>query len=173
MASSLKRDGNVNEEDKKDRSPIEVDPIPHDLELEIMTRLPGKYLMRFLRLSKMWSSIIRSQRFVDSYYAMSSATRSRFTISFSNGPNICETLLFIFSSSYEKEESSSLATNLEMVIPSLHGFSDGSDCYSVNGLIGCSGLFTVCNPSTKKVTTFPYLGPFTLFFLFDKYLKFI
>ncbi|CAH8254027.1 unnamed protein product [Arabidopsis lyrata] len=53
-------------------------------------------------------------------------------------------------------KSSSLATNLDMMIPS-GSFSSGSYCASVHGLIGCisTGPVTVCNPSTGKVTTFP------------------
>ncbi|EOA37545.1 hypothetical protein CARUB_v10011783mg [Capsella rubella] len=146
------------------REKSEVDHIPLDLEEAILTRLPAKSLMKFLCVSKMWSSTIRSQRFVNSYFAMSSTMGSRFTISFDCGSRgkIDDARMFIFSSSYECERSSSLATTLRMTIPSVI-LSRGAVCRSVHGLIGCvmSGPFLVCNPSTNKFTRLPSTGPCT------------
>ncbi|KAL1198596.1 F-box protein [Cardamine amara subsp. amara] len=99
----------------------------------------------------MWSSIIRNQRLVNSYYAMSSTMRSRFIINFSCGAlgKIDERCMFVFSSSYESEISSALATNLDMTIPSVLGLcGSGAYCASVHGLVGFT--FTVCNPCTNK-----------------------
>ncbi|XP_010480754.1 PREDICTED: F-box protein At1g30790-like [Camelina sativa] len=109
----------------------------------------------------MWSSIIRNQRFVNSYYAVSSTIRSRFTIAFCCGSQtkFVDWRLFVFSSSYEDEKSSSLATTFHMTIPSVY-LSSASVCHSVHGLIGCtsSGSFIVCNPSTNKFTILPCAG---------------
>ncbi|XP_020866091.1 F-box protein At1g30790-like [Arabidopsis lyrata subsp. lyrata] len=126
---------------REERQLIEVDPIPLDLELAILTRLPAKSLFKFLCVSKMWSSIIRSQSFVDSYYALSSTTRSRFIVTFGCGAQAKfeDRRLFVFSSSYECEKSSSLATNLDMTIPS-------------------SGSFIVFNPSTNIFNILPFTG---------------
>ncbi|KAF2540156.1 hypothetical protein F2Q68_00028602 [Brassica cretica] len=55
--------------------------LPYDMEVETLSRLPGKSLMKFLCVSKTWSSLIRSQRFVASYYA---AKPSRFVAAFTN-----------------------------------------------------------------------------------------
>ncbi|XP_010478449.1 PREDICTED: uncharacterized protein LOC104757409 isoform X2 [Camelina sativa] len=78
---SKERDCNT----EKGTSSSKVASIPLDLEIEILSRLPAKSLMKFQCVSKMWSSIIRSQSFVDSFFSMSSMTQSRFLISFSNG----------------------------------------------------------------------------------------
>lgn len=114
--------------------------------------------MRAIR-GQVWSSIIRSQGFADAYYAMSSsATRSRFTVAFSNSVFVKGDAqrLFIFSSSHE---SSSLAANLHMTIPSL-SLSHVSDCPSVHGFVGCCHgfQFTICNPSTGQAFTLPCKG---------------
>ncbi|CAL9216796.1 unnamed protein product, partial [Arabidopsis halleri] len=146
---------------REERQLIEVDPIPLDLELAILTRLPAKSLFKFLCVSKMWSSIIRSQSFVNSYYALSSTTRSRFIITFGCGAQAKfeDRRLFVFSSSYECEKSSSLATNLDMTIPSV-SLCRGAYCTSVHGLIGCikSGPFIVFNPSTNIFNILPFTG---------------
>ncbi|XP_010480603.1 PREDICTED: F-box protein At1g30790-like [Camelina sativa] len=62
----LKRGRNEDDDDQKDK----LDPLPTDLEVEILTKLPSKSLMKLRCVSKIWSSIIRSQRFVDSFYAI-------------------------------------------------------------------------------------------------------
>ncbi|KAH0917880.1 hypothetical protein HID58_025540 [Brassica napus] len=148
------RDGN--EDDESDKRPSKLlHSIPLDLEVEIMTRLPVKSLMRSRCVSKTWSSIILSQGFVHAYYAMSSsATRSRFTVAFSNSVFVKGDAqrLFIFS-------SSSLAANLHMTIPSL-SLSHVSDCPSVHGFVGCcyGFQFTICNPSTGQVVSLPCKG---------------
>uniref|UniRef100_A0A1J3IRG2 F-box protein n=1 Tax=Noccaea caerulescens TaxID=107243 RepID=A0A1J3IRG2_NOCCA len=149
------------EDVESDKSPYKLDLLPLDIEVETLIRLPGKSLMNFQCVSKIWSSIIRSQSFVDSYYAMSSATGSRFIIAFTNSvpAEVDAQRLFIFSSSHEGEETSSLVANLDMTIPSVT-LAHGSKCTSVHGFVGCCyGLqFTVCNPSTGKVITFPCNG---------------
>ncbi|CAA7049462.1 unnamed protein product [Microthlaspi erraticum] len=150
------------EDVERDKSPGKLDQLPLDVEVETLMRLPGKSLMKFQCVSKIWSSIIRSQSFVDSYYAMSSARGSRFIVALSNsvGAEVDARRLFIFSSSHEGEEtSSSLVANLDMTIPSVT-LAHGSKCTSVHGFVGCChGLqFTVCNPSTGKFNTFPCKG---------------
>ncbi|CAH8279476.1 unnamed protein product [Arabidopsis lyrata] len=152
LGTAIKR-----EDDQKDK----LDPIPFDLEVEILTRLPAKSLMKFQCVSKMWSFIIRSQRFVDSYYALSS-TRSRFTVTFSNGLFAEDDArrLFIFSSSYEEEKSSSLVAKLDITIPVVT-MDYRSKCPSIHGFVSCCNgpQFIVCNPSTRQVITLPIKGP--------------
>ncbi|XP_010463004.1 PREDICTED: F-box protein At1g30790-like [Camelina sativa] len=150
---------------REKRQHIEADdPIPLDLEEAILTRLLAKSLMKFLCMSKMWYSIIRNQRFINSYYAMSSTIRSRFTIAFCCGSQakFDDWRLFVFSSSYDDEKYSSFATTLHMTIPSV-SLCSASACLSVHGLIGCtiSGPFIVCNPNTNKYTILPCAGPRT------------
>ncbi|CAA7017378.1 unnamed protein product [Microthlaspi erraticum] len=145
-----------NESDKKEDPPIPFEV----LEAEILTRLPAKSVMRSRCVSKMWSSIIRSQRFTDSYYAMSSATRSRFIVTFSNQViNLRRDPRHLFIFSGEESSSSSAAANLDMTIPSLN-LNYLAKCPSVHGLVACCNLtkFTICNPGTRQVLTIPCNG---------------
>ncbi|VVA90504.1 unnamed protein product [Arabis nemorensis] len=153
--------------EKEDKSPskfdlkkrnllsCKLDPIPLDLEYDILTRLPAKSLIKFRCVSKMWSSLIRSQRFVDSFFSLSS-TRPLFTIVVSNGVFVKGDAkrLLIFSSSHD-----SLVANLDMTLPSAT-LAHGSKCPSVHGFVGCldASQFTICNPTTRQVITVPCKG---------------
>ncbi|XP_010463018.1 PREDICTED: F-box protein At1g30790-like [Camelina sativa] len=103
----------------------------------------------------------KKRLFVNSYYAVSSTIRSRFTIAFcgASQAKVNDWRLIVFSSSYEDEKSSSLATTFHMTIPSVY-LSNASSCQSVHGLIGCtsSGPFFVCNPNTNNFTILPCAG---------------
>ena len=130
--------------------------LPYDMEVETLSRLAGKSLMKFLCVSKTWSSLIRSQRFVASYYA---AKPSRFIVAFTNSACSDPKRLFILSGEEEATSSSScssLVANLDMTIPSVtlpHGSAKFS---SVHGFLACFDLskFIICNPSTGQVITF-------------------
>ncbi|EOA40335.1 hypothetical protein CARUB_v10009062mg [Capsella rubella] len=154
---SKERDRNY----EKESSSSNIEPIPLDLEIEILTRLPAKALMKFRCVSKMWSSIIQSQSFVDSFFSMSSMRQSRFIIAFSNFGRSVQSQdkrLFIFSSSHEGRESSSLATTLYMTIPSVTMYSNSATvCASVHGFLGITARnpFIICNPVTWKLTNLP------------------
>ncbi|CAH8345167.1 unnamed protein product [Eruca vesicaria subsp. sativa] len=131
--------------------------VPFDLEEEIMSRLPGKSLMRFLCVSKTWSSLIRSQRFVASYYAKKP---SRFIVAFSNSVFGDPKRLFILTG--EEEETScsssedSLVANLDMTIPGVTIAHGPFQYSSVHGYLVCFQLskFIICNPSTGQVIRF-------------------
>ncbi|CAH8359804.1 unnamed protein product [Eruca vesicaria subsp. sativa] len=142
--------------EEKDTTPSELDSLHYDLKMAIITRLPAKSLMNFRCVSKMWCSFVRSQEFVDSFFAVS-ATQPRFIVCFSNGifrkPE--ERLTFVLSFP-EGSSSSSLVPRFEMALPvglrgsqeycaSLHGFLS---LYFDNGLM-------VCNPSTEQVFNLP------------------
>ncbi|WZY67969.1 hypothetical protein YC2023_000209 [Brassica napus] len=79
--------------------------LPYDMEVETLSRLPGKSLMKFLCVSKTWSSLIRSQRFVASYYAAKKP--SRFVVALTNGVSGDPKRLFILSGEEEATSSSS------------------------------------------------------------------
>ncbi|EOA39258.1 hypothetical protein CARUB_v10012262mg [Capsella rubella] len=146
---------------EKATSSSKIDPLPLDLEIEILTRLPAKALLKFRCVSKIWSSIIQSQTFVDSFFSMSSMTQSRFIIAFTNFGRSVQSQdkrLFIFSSSHEGRESSSLATTLHMTIPSVTMYSNSATvCASVHGFLGITAHnpFIICNPITGKLTNIP------------------
>ncbi|KAF3527864.1 hypothetical protein DY000_02038472 [Brassica cretica] len=134
--------------------------LPYDMEVETLSRLPGKSLMKFLCVSKNWYSLIRSQRFVASYYA---AKPSRFIAAFTNSVFGKPERLFIMSGEEEEEGTSSLVANLDMTIPSVtlpHGSAKFS---SVHGFLACFELskFIICNPSTGQVITFHCKAPGT------------
>ncbi|XP_056859732.1 F-box protein At1g30790-like [Raphanus sativus] len=128
--------------------------LPYDMEVETLIRLPGKSLMRFLCVSKTWSSLIRSQRFVASYYA---AKPPRFTVTFTNSVFSEPKRLFIFSGEEEvTSSSSSLVANLDMTIPSVTMPFGGYKYSSVHGFMAVNDRlkFIICNPSTGQVITF-------------------
>ncbi|XP_010480776.1 PREDICTED: F-box protein At1g30790-like [Camelina sativa] len=114
---------------REKRQRIEANPIPLDLEEAILTRLPAKSLMKFLCVSKTWSSIIRNQRFVNSYYAMSFQSLSAAV----HKPWLMTGVLYLSNASS---------------CQSVHGLIG---CIS-------SFPFIVCNPSTNKFTTLPCAG---------------
>ncbi|XP_013637516.1 PREDICTED: F-box protein At1g30790-like [Brassica oleracea var. oleracea] len=146
------RDNGVGSGDKRPGKKLHV-LLPYDMEVETLTRLPGKSLMKFLCVSKIWYSLTRSQRFVASYYA---AKPSRFIAAFTNSVFGKPERLFILSGEEEEASSSSLVANLDMTIPSVT-LRHGSFKYSsVHGFLACSeGLtFIICNPSTRQVITF-------------------
>ncbi|XP_010480574.1 PREDICTED: F-box protein At1g30790-like [Camelina sativa] len=146
-------------EDEKDKLEYSI---PYDLEVEILSRLPTKSMMKARCVSKIWSSIIRSQRFVDSYYTLS-LTRSRFIVTLCNGDVYAKRdveRLLIFSSSFEEEKSSSLVATLDMTIPSVV-LNYNFKCPSIHGFLGCCSSrfqFIVCNPTTRQVITLPIKG---------------
>ncbi|KAG2240533.1 hypothetical protein Bca52824_090675 [Brassica carinata] len=129
--------------------------IPYDMEVETLSRLPGKSLMKFLCVSKTWSSLIRSQRFVASYYA---AKPSRFVAAFTNSVFGKPEHLFILSGEEEEasSSSSSLVANLDMRIPSVTLPYNGYKYSSVHGFMACNDetTFIICNPSTRQVVSF-------------------
>ncbi|CAG7901191.1 hypothetical protein HID58_025263 [Brassica napus] len=141
------------EADGNETSPSsKFDSLPFDLKMAIVSRMGAKSLMKFRCVSKIWSSIIRSRGFIDSFFSMSSK-QSRFIVALANGVcNEPEAKLTFFFSFGESCSSSSLVPNLEMAIPvglssiresfaSLHGFLT----------VGVHGGLMVCNPSTEQV----------------------
>ncbi|EOA34181.1 hypothetical protein CARUB_v10021684mg [Capsella rubella] len=154
-----------------------IDSIPDDLTSEILCRLPGKSLMKLQYLSKFWLSIIRSQRFIDSFFSRSLNRGSSLLITFNNGDFTRNTKkrLFFFSASSEGEQKScsTLVANLDMTIVSSEGEQKSSstlvastDNYScrrsnlVRGFVCCShqGRFLICNPTTRQIVALPKTG---------------
>ncbi|CAH8254021.1 unnamed protein product [Arabidopsis lyrata] len=142
---------------EKDTNPSEIDSLPLDLKMAILTRLPAKSLTNLKHVSKMWSSIIRSRGFIDYFFSVSS-TRSRFIVALSNGlfnkPE--EKLIFLFSFSHEGDNSSLLA-NFVIAIPSVSFSSSSGSCESVHGFLSVTAEFrqVICNPSTEEVIKLP------------------
>ncbi|CAL9217133.1 unnamed protein product [Arabidopsis halleri] len=157
-----RKERDYEEEDEKDAtnpSKLELDSLPLDLKMAILTRVPAKSLTKLRCVSKMWSSIIRSRGFIDSYYAMSSR-QSRFIVGFSNGvfgtPE--ERLTFFFSFSHDEgQESSSLLPTFEMAVPTYSFNNHTRFLASFHGILAvlAGTKWLLCNPSTEQVLTFP------------------
>ncbi|XP_023644416.1 putative F-box protein At1g32660 [Capsella rubella] len=161
----MKRKGRDNEDDNNEKdtnsSKLELDSLPLDLKMAILTRLPAKSLMKLRCVSKTWSSIIRSRGFIDTFFSNSSK-QSRFLVALSNGaftePE--EKLTFFFTFSHdegEKEQSSSsLVPSFEMAIPTT--FSDYSHSLSsFHGIlvVKSDSCTMMCNPSMEQVVKIP------------------
>ncbi|KAJ4873526.1 putative F-box protein [Raphanus sativus] len=136
--------------------------LPFDMEVETLTRLPVKSLMKFLCVSKTWSSLIRSQRFVASYYA--AAKPSRFVVAFTNSVFGEPKRLFILSGEETCcSSSSSLVAKLDMTIPLVTLPFNVYKYFSVHGFMACKDgtTFIICNPSTRQFSTFHCKAPCT------------
>ncbi|CAA0407438.1 unnamed protein product [Arabidopsis thaliana] len=129
-----------------DRRSTNSDLLPMDLIKEILKRLPAKTLARFLCVSKLWSSIIRSRDLMKLFLTESSARPGRLFFTFRRKDDC-----FLFSS-----EESSVATYL-FTIPA-SGYTN--NCSFVHGLI-CYGTtayasqLVVYNSSTRRSITLP------------------
>ncbi|CAA7048022.1 unnamed protein product [Microthlaspi erraticum] len=128
-------------EHEKDKFPLEHVPVkflkkPH--QKKFLRRLERKEENHGATRGQMWSSIIRTQGFIDSYYAMSSATRPRFIVALSSSSYVKDHAkrLFIFSGEECSSSSSYVSANLDMTIPSLR-LAHGYTCPSVHGFVSC------------------------------------
>ncbi|XP_010541154.1 PREDICTED: F-box protein DOR-like [Tarenaya hassleriana] len=127
------------------------DPIPLDLTLEILARLPVKSLTRFRSVSKLWASIIHGRDFINSF-VVNPWNQPRLLFVF----QYCKKW-FIFSSpqNMNMEEISSSRATFHMSCPEDRPWFPHSG--SVYGLI-CCGLppsFVVLNPSTGQSIRLP------------------
>ncbi|XP_024016536.1 F-box protein At1g30790 [Eutrema salsugineum] len=143
------------------------DHIPDDLEIDILSRLPGTSLMNSQYLSKSWFSIIQNQRFSDSFNSRSLNRGSRLLIAFNNcefTTKKADMRLFFFTASEEGENksSSSLVANLAMTIPSTvdYYYTRSGSGTLAHGFLCCSyqGRFLICNPTTRQIVTLPESG---------------
>ncbi|KAL0843433.1 hypothetical protein Bca101_016678 [Brassica carinata] len=136
--------------------------IPFDLIIEILSRLPGKSLLRFQSVSKLWFSTIRSKFFVDLFQTRSK-THPRLLFKLYHRDSTKE---FIFSAPEhtddnddDKSSSSVMArydmTILDPVINELYGSVNGFVCLRS---INCNTI-TVCNPTTRQVVKLPDVKP--------------
>ncbi|KAL0709861.1 hypothetical protein Bca4012_016839 [Brassica carinata] len=136
--------------------------IPFDLIIEILSRLPGKSLLRFQSVSKLWFSTIRSKFFVDLFQTRSK-TRPRLLFKLYHRDSKKQ---FIFSApehtdnNDDDKSSSSVMARYDMTIsnPDYRVL-----CGSVNGFfclrrVHCDTI-TVCNPTTRQVVKLPDVKP--------------
>ncbi|XP_010481100.1 PREDICTED: putative F-box protein At1g32660 [Camelina sativa] len=156
-------DDDDEKEKETDPSKSDFDSLPLDLQMAILTRVRAKTLMNSRCVSKTWSSIIRSQGFIESYFSNSSK-QSRFIVALSNGvfTNPEEKLTFFFSFQHDegeeehKSSSSSLVPSFEMAIPTT--FSHYRQLLaSFHGILAvkANSWMMMCNPSMEQVVKLP------------------
>ncbi|KAF8085441.1 hypothetical protein N665_0667s0037 [Sinapis alba] len=131
---------------KLTKGSVKTDSLPLDLMMEILKRLPVKTLIRFLSVSKLWASIIRSRDFMKLFLNVS-LTRPK-------------GLLFLFRHGYcglvlsPKTHESSFFTTFHV---SCHSPQWSTVSHSVHGLI-CYAQATrlvIYNPCTRRSITLP------------------
>ncbi|KAJ4906312.1 F-box/LRR-repeat protein [Raphanus sativus] len=124
--------------------------IPLDLLVEILIRLPGKYLARFKCVSKQWSSLISSPYFCESVYTITQRKQQPRLYMCLVGERGQSALLSMSSTS---PDNTCFVVDQDLSIP-------GMGCYYLNDLHGLM-CFTVgkkaClyNPSTGQRLTLP------------------
>ncbi|EOA13477.1 hypothetical protein CARUB_v10026535mg [Capsella rubella] len=143
---------------KRRREDLVAPEIPLDLQIEILTRLPARSLMRFKCVSKLWSSLIRSRFFSNRYHKVASTRPRPPRLYMSlvdhlkcNSMEICqnprETVLLSSSS------SSANSFDQALTMPGI----GGRNMVILRGLI----LYFVCrqaciyNPTTRQSLTLP------------------
>ncbi|XP_010519757.1 PREDICTED: F-box protein DOR-like [Tarenaya hassleriana] len=137
-----------NLDEEEDGKTPDSDPIPLDLTVDILTRLPVKSLVRFLCVSKGWSSTISGRDFANSFMTRS-LTRPRLLLTF-----IANNKYVFFSLTHPQNsdmESSSVAT----YVYDMNWSVDWA--HPVRGLVcvGSPPNLAICNPSTNQFITLP------------------
>ncbi|KAG2308799.1 hypothetical protein Bca52824_028547 [Brassica carinata] len=139
-------------------------PIPEDLVLEIFSRLPSKAIARCCCVSKLWSSMLRSQYFTESFLTKSSA-RPQLLFSFEDDREI----IFFSSPHPENPEENSyvVAANHLACFPRSYGFfgcTSGFFAYGATRIFdltksGKNPVYVpvICNPKTGQSLTLPRL----------------
>ncbi|CAF2187172.1 hypothetical protein BRARA_G02576 [Brassica rapa] len=126
--------------------------VPLDLQIEILSRLPSKSVVRFMLVSKSWQEIISSKSFI----RLRSLTQPlRFLLALHDRDNQTGRLSCSFFSSSSLSSSSPLisTTFLSRITFPLRRASYPS--YYVNGLINVGEI--ICNPCTGKTISLPKL----------------
>ncbi|KAL1192044.1 putative F-box protein [Cardamine amara subsp. amara] len=140
--------------------------VPTDLVFEILMRLPSKSIARFVYVSKLWATIIRSRNFIRTFACQTSLRQPSLlyalpSLKFKNeqGKQIWN---FFSSSSTSTKEPSTYLAYTKCSIP--HRARGSSNQYVnrfphyVNGLISVIGprqTQVICNPSIGKSITLP------------------
>ncbi|KAG2308800.1 hypothetical protein Bca52824_028548 [Brassica carinata] len=142
-------------------------PVPDDLAMEeIFSKLPSKAMARCRCVCKLWSSMLCSQDFTDSFLTKSCA---RPQLLFVRENHIVRGGEFIFVSSPQpenpQENSYVVASNPLACFPRSNGFSgctNGFFCYvadrTLKGLKKPVCVPVICNPSTGQSLTLPRLN---------------
>lgn len=136
--------------------------VPEDLQRQILSWMPSKSLMRFMCVSKNWSSTIRDENFKDLQYERSN-TRPRALFVFCRKA-LDPTPDFLFHSVHQAEEPllSSGQQQMRLLNEPLDEISA-----PIRGLICLQSRtkVVICNPGINKFVTLPKLVESKLFFV--------
>nr|VDD33662.1 unnamed protein product [Brassica oleracea] len=128
------------------------DGLPLDLVIEIIGRLPVKSIARFLLVSKLWATTIRSRNFIKSFPLGSCSPKTRFLIALSVvdrvGEYIAKEDWYFFSSSSFLSRSSPPPNSFQRIAYPSH-YVKGLLC------IGCGQEQFIVNPTTGKSIALP------------------
>ncbi|KAK2994349.1 hypothetical protein RJ640_017861 [Escallonia rubra] len=130
------------------------EPIPHDLVVDILTRLPAKALTRFLSVSTNWGSTISDPSFASTHLARSETRPDGLTLllTFPN-ENLLERHIYTAIVPAGQTLSNPPTRNL-----SIPGFVSPYVSPSIRGLI-CLGpggrQAHICNPTTREIIPLP------------------
>ncbi|ESQ43945.1 hypothetical protein EUTSA_v10006428mg, partial [Eutrema salsugineum] len=135
-----------------------IEPIPFDLVIEILLRLPVKSIATFRRVSKLWASTLRDPSFTESYLTISSS-RKKLLFTCLKDDETC----FFSSSPNSQSPSSDISAKVHMSFPIN---CPTNICRPVRGLV--CGLNQrrpskgrtvtvplICNPSTGQSLALP------------------
>ncbi|CAH2038890.1 unnamed protein product [Thlaspi arvense] len=138
----------------------EAPELPVDLVTEqILTRLPGKSLMRFKCVSRHWLSVISSKHFTDRFLTVRPSPRLFMCLWDPNDDNrnrywVTLSLAPSSTSSSSTTTPSSFVVDQDLTIPGMGGYNlqnfRGFMCYS-NGSIAL-----IYNPATAELVTLPF-----------------
>ncbi|CAF1697700.1 unnamed protein product [Brassica napus] len=127
---------------------VKSDSLPLDLVMEILKRLPVKTLIRFLSVSKLWASTIRSRDFMKLFMDVSLTRPKGLLFLFRHG--YCGSALSSkthesssFTAFHASCNSSQWSTQWSTVSPSVHGLI----CYAQ------ATRLVIYNPCTRRFIT--------------------
>ncbi|CAH8269363.1 unnamed protein product [Arabidopsis lyrata] len=129
---------------------VKSEPIPFDLVIEILLRLPAKSIARFRYVSKLWQSTLRGPHFTESFLTLSSSRPKILFTCLKDGET------FFFSSPHT-QDLSPISANIHMSFPvncpsnicrPVHGWVCGSHQRTTKGTTVTVPL--ICNPSTGE-----------------------
>ncbi|CAL9223055.1 unnamed protein product [Arabidopsis halleri] len=138
--------------DVENLKPWDAPEIPLDLLIEILTRLPGKSVLRFKCVSKFWSSLFSSRYFRNRFLMVSSQRHSRLYMSFMDLYNDSKSML-LSSAPISSTFPSSLVFDQDLTIRKMGGFIlrvlRGFICFTVDSKPH------IYNPTTRQLVILP------------------
>ncbi|KAF8108846.1 hypothetical protein N665_0104s0159 [Sinapis alba] len=142
-------------------------PVPDDLAMEIFSRLPSKAMARCRCACKLWSSMLHSQDFTDSFLTKSCARPQLLFVR--EDYRVRRQFIFVSSPQHPEEEKNSssyvvVASNHLACFPSyyeLFGCTNGFLCFGADmileGRVKPAYVPLICNPSTGQSLMLPTL----------------